>query len=796
MTHPAAATRLLTAILMAGAALLPSGCTDPELSPSGSDGNMIAFSPSIKSGATSRAEKPYSANKFGDNMWLITSPEPEGSRATSITTENFADNYKQFGVYGYAFQGDWSTAKLQIYMNGDAAEQKGDAWTTEDPRFWPGSDYKMRFFAYAPYGLDYTLDDNVMPVIVYTVPSTAEEQKDLLGAWAYTGDKNFDIPGDYDAKVNLHFVHLLTQVTVKTDSITDLGAMKTVTISGVQHTGRFISTNMTWQKDYETTTDSFSSGTEGGFTFMMLPQLLTGNAKMTIEFEKGTLSGTIGGGDRQDWLPGSKLVYTISRTGNINVLEVDPTEVTVPDSGSSISYTIKSYQINGQTGEQTAVPWKIDYVDGNTSLFNTWEEWWNYTETWRSADQRAYGDGSITGEERGPFQATKMPDGYFTTLPDLDVPTNVNSLYWDLSLPAPTEVNQPTQDRDISKRNTANAYVFYGQNYFIFPAAYGNSIQNGEEKPDVYKGMHNDAGDEITAAYMTKDDIDGAELVWEDIPDLIEVLKLMTWGELKKVAPGASSSKDPDDRLFVVVRWRPSSGMRQGNAVVAVTKDNTIIWSWHIWICNYNGQHTLEHNGVQYLPYNLGIAGAMVSGRRVMMVHFIQPSTGQTATLTITQGKKEIIHLPGAVLQYQWGRKDPFLSSTRPLFWTATPGNMNAHVIDDYTYTTLDTDVFGIVNPMDFYTNWNPPHNTWAGGKKALYDPCPPGFRLPTQNELNALIDILPETGYRDPLMTDGVKEHQGGKYYYAGDWGEWYMDPTISNLTPAYGFGIRPVKE
>ncbi len=81
------------------------------------------------------------------------------------------------------------------------------------------------------------------------------------------------------------------------------------------------------------------------------------------------------------------------------------------------------------------------------------------------------------------------------------------------------------------------------------------------------------------------------------------------------------------------------TGKADGNAVVAVKDaEGTILWSWHIWVCNgYDAQataHRYNNNAGTVMDRNLGATSA-------------------------TPGKA------GAMgLLYQWGRKDPFLGSS------------------------------------------------------------------------------------------------------------------------------------
>ena len=824
---------LTTAVVAAAALCLLPGCTADDPLPAYLPAKMIGFSPSVGTTASpSRSTRSgvdfsrYSSSPLtGSPLWLVANGSEaargrsrfgqEPTRAEEVTTANFPDVISDFGVYAYTFRGTWDSSMATTYIDGEEIEKQGDYWAASSPHYWPGAIYKMRFFAFAPYSVGYELSDAKEPILYYTVSQKAEEQQDLLATWASLaeGDSTtLDIPGNHNARLDLEFRHIMTEVTLRADSDLNLGGLKKVTISGVQATGRFNASSMTWEKDYSSATSSFTSSPEasafttdlltGTHTFMMLPQQLPETVTMTIEFEKGTLSGSIGGSGKVAWTPGSRVVYTVSRSGDINVFEVVPSEIDIPDAGGDVSFTVKSYTIDSKTKEVKAQPWKITGADGTTTMFNSWEEWWTYTESWRQESQRAYGSGGSEGDKRGAFQALALPSGYWPASPALSVPTNINSQMWDLSLPCPEDVNNPVQIHDVSKRNTANAYIFYGQNNFIIPAAYGPSIRNGVDMKSVYAGFPDYAGRPITSGYLSEDDFDGVELVWEDVPNLIETLKAVKWGDIKNI-PGGSASTDPDDRMFIQMSWRLSAfdmadvqSVRQGNAIVAAYKgsgaDKKIVWSWHIWICNYKSDNYLTHNGVKFLPYDVGFTSSIVGGQRQMTVSFLQENTGKTATLTLVQGKKVVVKVPAALFHYQWGRKDLFLSTNRTLYTTDNTLNMEVKEVPDYIEATGGSLSDAILHPGVFYSDWSPTSNYWSGTSKTLFDPCPPGFRMPSGAELSAIIDVLPAIGYRDAA---GVVHHEG-KYYYSGDYGKFYASPSVGAFNPACGFAVRPVKE
>lgn len=163
--------------------------------------------------------------------------------------------------------------------------------------------------------------------------------------------------------------------------------------------------------------------------------------------------------------------------------------------------------------------------------------------------------------------------------------------------------------------------------------------------------------------------------------------------------------------------------MLNGNAVIAV-RDNsgTILWSWHIWVCeNFDpiaSAQRFDNKGVMMMDRNLGATSV---------------SPGNVCSLG---------------LLYQWGRKDPFLSSgsTTGRSRAASTACWPPAVPSDADYGTINyanshPTTFIVFNNSNFdwcYTGssatddsrWKPKDQD-----KGLYDPCPYGWRVPDGGE-------------------------------------------------------------
>ena len=160
------------------------------------------------------------------------------------------------------------------------------------------------------------------------------------------------------------------------------------------------------------------------------------------------------------------------------------------------------------------------------------------------------------------------------------------------------------------------------------------------------------------------------------------------------------------------VYFKTDKNFRKGNAVIAARDAGGIIlWSWHIWMTD-KPQDQLYLNG----------AGTMMDRH-----------LGATSA---TPGDAEALGL-----LYQWGRKDPFLGSSSGK--EAVPAKSTAEwpvpVKSDATSGTIEN---SIAHPMTFITA-NSYNYDWCytgdesvditrwKSVKTVYDPCPPGYRVP-----------------------------------------------------------------
>ena len=98
-----------------------------------------------------------------------------------------------------------------------------------------------------------------------------------------------------------------------------------------------------------------------------------------------------------------------------------------------------------------------------------------------------------------------------------------------------------------------------------------------------------------------------------------------------------------------------------GNAIIAVTLNNKVVWSWHIWI---TGKEVADVKSGHFLSEPIGFVPTKwmrttYRQNRYVKVTVKQPRSGKTASVVFTQKPHEEVP-EGQAMHYQWGRKDPF----------------------------------------------------------------------------------------------------------------------------------------
>lgn len=221
------------------------------------------------------------------------------------------------------------TIGTQLFMN-ETATKTNTNWVPAHTYYWPGSNRKLRFLAWAPTDAVFQSVPNSPNVttLQYTTPAEAKNQRDLVAA--ATDFMESPANDGTCTPVSLNFKHLCTAVIIKTGEQMTAGTIKSVSLKGVQYSGTYNMEDSTWtltdsKADFtilpnKETTGATLNGTDlnaGESTFMLLPQTLGADSKLEVKFlddisgRERTLSASL---DGAKWPMGKTVTYRLSIT--------------------------------------------------------------------------------------------------------------------------------------------------------------------------------------------------------------------------------------------------------------------------------------------------------------------------------------------------------------------------------------------------------------------------------------------------------------------------------------------------
>jgi hypothetical protein len=258
--------------------------------------------------------------------------------------------------------------------------------------------------------------------------------------------------------------------------------------------------------------------------------------------------------------------------------------------------------------------------------------------------------------------------------------------------------------------------------------------------------------------------------------------------------------------------------------------------------------------------------GSTYTTPRLVRLTFLQKEKGQTSTVIIYQ-KNGSSDIPASTTLYQWGRKDAFPGVPYDTGSGSDASNIGGSTIGKSVYGSFTKNTAGkktysyaIQHPDEFITygsgndDWHGDtdspvtvNNAWAADNtgtsgdyatssvvKTVYDPCPPGFKMPGSN---AFSDFSKSNGAWTTLYA-GVPKYvgytftknsasvffpaAGGRYgnngllYVVGSSGNYWSAVPYNAISGrrllfssgsvyplydqyyyrAYGFSVRPVQE
>lgn len=270
---------------------------------------------------------------------------------------------------------------------------------------------------------------------------------------------------------------------------------------------------------------------------------------------------------------------------------------------------------------------------------------------------------------------------------------------------------------DLSRYGTANCYIVSSANrgYCFDATVKGNGVNTLTKRdgtviqlPDRDVHLDIDTVAILRSDAMMELDADGkmqpitiyAKRVNTPIVELLS--NKLTDGKIVFRVPG-NTANSSDYRLIY-----------RGNVKIGAYKNGKIVWSWHIWITD-KPQNQGYSNGYVALDRNLG---AVTNDYKTF-----QP-----------------VHSAWSGLYYQWGRKDPIFRPTvdeQPGWAAIWPPKKEKRVVSVAEAHENPTTYFWDSASNDWTTDTENSDYFWGyisvrdDVKKTLYDPCPPGYRVP-----------------------------------------------------------------
>ena len=529
------------------------------------------------------------------------------------------------------------------------------------------------------------------------------------------------------------------------------------------------------------------------YTFFMIPQVLTGNGvKAYIHFTDGT---EINVDLKGEWKAGTTRTYKISQKSSdwsYVLTSTNPSRPAYYDETTSQPYTITSYREKG--GERQPVPWKVIGYDADGDGMFTMAE----KPDWLVSLSKDGGAGGTAAEEG---TATLLKGEMKDLLNERNeglrkaAPLGSAGNYYDLS----TKGGQ-------AARSTANCYVISAPGYYRIPLVYGNAITGGKDNTKAYicnrptptplpedrflRKFKDHLGNGIDNPWIEKTHgganagVNGAKLVWADEANLVHL--------------AAAPIVHDGGNAYLQFEVR-ASDIKSGNAVVAATKDGTVVWSWHLWFAPQSALTPIEVTNHQGVKYNFTTEtvgwkptkweGTVYQSPRSVKFRVEQTIANngkkQYTDITITQkpgNKRE-----GIVTLYQFGNKNAYPGTDDNLV-----GSFNIDLQIHITVPEI------IQNPQKYYptTNMFPHVNSWAadditGGYsdnpviKTVYDPSPVGFKMPASNAFTGFTSDGKLQSDNDKINADFPRDFQQYKDNYGHNF--W----TNSNKTATIFFPI-----
>ena len=226
---------------------------------------------------------------------------------------------------------------------------------------------------------------------------------------------------------------------------------------------------------------------------------------------------------------------------------------------------------------------------------------------------------------------------------------------------------------DLDTDGNANCYIVTQPGSYKFKAVFGNNSNQ----------------------YVT--DIAETSVLWE------------TWNDTREVTPGSVVTSVSYAEDYIILHT--PDPLQPGNAVVAAKAENgDVLWSWHIWV---------PASAIETGSYG-GVLGNEMMDRNL-------------GALVAAKAEAAVIDPLSYGFVYQWGRKDPFtgaaVAKSNTLATIAGAPDEVAPGQISLAQGIANPRLLGHINNGDWLLTAD--NTLWSDDEKTIYDPCPPGYRVP-----------------------------------------------------------------
>ena len=308
---------------------------------------------------------------------------------------------------------------------------------------------------------------------------------------------------------------------------------------------------------------------------------------------------------------------------------------------------------------------------------------------------------------------------------------------------------------------TANCFMVAPGGAFCFdPFAYSRSGTNANT---TLKGWSDSEGGiaYVKLLWQTKENGDVGDPVMGVVNSVDDHTNIVDIKKNDNTEVSKSNALTDKDQGRIYCRVAPNTVGGNG-VIVAYNTNDEIMWSWHIWVTDYNPDPTgdetvLSPSNKRKLKFTYNVQSG---GQLPMMDRTLGAVAGYIDEIPATPLDKSKTN----GLQYQWGRKDPFTSS-----YSADPitsisdtrgnkpvkGMLNRYGPDGISYIPIET-----VSGYQSYRNvYKYPHkkgigsrywctdlsSSFWGATKTDFDPCPAGWKVPAKEAFSA---FFTDAGY------------------------------------------------